>query len=131
MPAPARRRPQRLLPSLVAATVMSACSSGLVLDDHPFEVASCGSGQIWGFLGVDLIDQDGRRIFVAWTSSKRARVTVFEAPTQSVDLGLCGKIDITTSDERARPYAVSGDLSLECAAHGHTVRGGYTFSGCR
>lgn len=125
------RWPPLTLAAIVALVMSAGCSSGLVLDGRPFDVATCGSGQIWGFLGVDLVDREGRRLFVAWTNQKRARVTVFEGPTESVDLGLCGEIDVTASDERDRPYAVSGDLEVACDARGHTVRGTYSFDACR
>lgn len=119
-------------PVLVIVTVLalSGCG-GLTLDGREFDVATCSSGQVWGFVGVDLTDQEGRRIHVARTVGKEARVRVFEAPTRSVDLGSCGAIEVEVDEVPGEPYLVSGSLDVTCAGEGHTLEGGYRFSRCQ
>lgn len=128
------KRPPRLLPWLTLLLVgacATACSPGLTLDGRPFTVASCRSGQPWGFRGVDLTDAEGRRVFVAWTQSSGARVSLFDDKTNVVELGHCGDIDAETTRDLAEPEAVTGHFDVSCSANGHTFSGGYRFRDCR
>jgi len=129
----------RTLLTLVVAAgllVVGACKNELAgeltVDGKPFKLDSCRSGQVFGFPGVELRSDDGRRVRLVQTPTGEASVVVMDAgdPT-GAELGKCGPFSQSTQNSTVNDVKnVKGHAQLDCSAEGHTVKGKVAFANC-
>ena len=121
---------------VVVALALSACEAKLagtvMVDERPFVLASCRSGQAYGFSGVELTAQDGRRLRLQPLASGHAAIIVMQAGALTGDeLGSCGPLLLERQGSTINGIRnVMGMANLECAGAGHSVTGNLKFENC-
>lgn len=124
-----------MLLALTMTTVLGCSnelSGQLEVDGTPFVLDSCRSGQVRGFVGVELVATDGRRLAVVQTPTGSADVAVLPA---GGDTGTrvpdCGAFTVADQHSTINDVKnVEGHAKLSCSANGHTVTGNVTFANC-
>jgi hypothetical protein len=123
---------------LAIVAALLACTLGcnaeltadLKIDGQPFAPASCRSGQVNGFAGVDLISDGGRTLRIVQTTTNQPQAILLEGQ-QAADLGLCGSMSLTRQNSTINDITnVEGNATLKCEAAGHTVEGTVSFKNC-
>ena len=116
--------------------LLSACSNELkgnvAVDDKAFELSSCRSGAIYGFVGVELVSKEGAKLRFAQSPTGEAQA--FYIPSgdaTGVELGNCGSFQVSQQNSTINDVKnVEGKGQVDCTAAGHTVKGDFSFSNC-
>jgi hypothetical protein len=111
----------------------------MTVDGRPFVARACKAGYHEEFYGVELSDQEGRRMRVTFAENPErwfryphpgaSRPAVASVKTRSEGwetLGPCGPLLI----ERGGRGAFDGETRLECRSERHAVVGRLRFSDC-
>lgn len=121
-----------LLAVLMLCTT-TACTAeitaSLKVDGESFVPTECRAGQLNNFSGVDLLDDKGRTLRLAQsTTNEPSAILLFE---KGIDLGPCGTMSVTRQTSSVNDITnVMGEAKLECEANGHSVSGTVTFKNC-
>ena len=124
------------LGAAVAGVGGGGCSAKLggtlTVDGTPFQPASCRSGAVYGFTGVELTDGSGRRLRMASRADGRASALVFAAGAATGDdLGVCGPFQLIRQSSTINNVTnVQGQGALDCSGSGHTIKGTVEFENC-
>ena len=120
----------------LASCALFACSNelkgDLSVDGKSFALDSCRSGQIYGFVGVEVVSKEGAKIKIMQTPTGEA-VAYYQAAgaATGVELGKCGTFSVSTQNSTINDVNnVEGQALMECTAGGHTIKGNFTFSNC-
>lgn len=122
--------------SLVLGVALLGCSNKLEgeleVDGETFELDACRSGEVYGFVGVELAAKDGRRLRVVSTPTGAPVAVVMKAGnSKGVQLPDCGTFTVERqSSEINNVQNVEGKGDLDCEANGHSVKGAFTFENC-
>jgi hypothetical protein len=120
----------------IASAALFACSNelkgDLKVDGDNFALDSCRSGQVYGFVGVEVVSKEGAKIKIMQTPTGEA--VAYYQPSGSatgVELGKCGTFQVSTQSSTINDVKnVEGQALMDCEAAGHTVKGNFTFSNC-
>ena len=116
--------------------LLPACSNELkgdvTVDDQGFELSSCRSGEVYGFVGVELVSKQGAKLRFAQTPTGEA--FAFYIPvgeSTGVEIGKCGAFQVSQQSSTINDVKnVEGKGQLDCSAAGHTLKGSFSFSNC-
>jgi len=116
--------------------VLTACAahvtSSLQVDGTDFVPTTCRSGQASGFAGVELADDQQRRLRLV-QAVDGAFQAVYFPPGQSVgqNLGSCGTLTLQNGVAVVNGIRnVEGRATLNCGGGSHTLNGSVAFEGC-
>ncbi|MBN2801125.1 MAG: hypothetical protein JXX28_18445 [Deltaproteobacteria bacterium] len=103
----------------------------LTLDGAPFSATSCASGAPQGFVGVDLLDDSGRKLRLETGADGQAFVRLFESGLSAAEeLGTCGPMSLTEQNSEINGVKnVMGDAELSCSG-AHTLAGHVHYENC-
>ncbi len=119
-----------LLPALAGCT--SKVSGTLTVDGTSFAPKVCRSGQAFGFPGIELTDEGGRRLrlFASPEGTAAAALLSGDAPS-GVRLGQCGTLALEAQSSKINNITnVKGSARLSCESSGHKVFGNLEFENC-
>ncbi len=126
----------KLLSLALLSCALFACSNELkgevTVDGEAFVLDSCRSGQVYGYVGVEVVSKTGQKIKIAQLLSGESSVYYFPAgqPT-GVELGACGPFQVVTQSSTINDIKnVEGEATLDCERGGHVLKGSFTFSNC-
>ena len=120
----------------LASLVLVGCSNelkgSLTIDDADFALESCRSGQVYGFVGVEVVSKEGAKLRVAQAPTGEAVAFVIPAGTSTgVEVGRCGSFHVSTQNSTINDVKnVEGEATLECEGSGHSIKGSFSFSNC-
>jgi len=118
---------------LLALTACAAhVTSSLQVDGTAFVPTTCRSGQARGFAGVELADNQQRRLRLAQALDGTLQVVYFP-PGHPVgqNLGSCGKMTLQNGIAVVNGVRnVEGNATLNCGGGSNTLRGSVAFEGC-
>ena len=119
---------------IVVALVVGCAShrSTLRVDGTRFEPVICQSGQRRGFVGVELVDEQQRRLRLAQGVDGGLQA-VYLPPGAAVGqhLGECGTLTLNATTGAVNGVRnVDGHAELSCEGGPNTVTGHVTFEGC-
>lgn len=113
---------------VLTASCASTVAGNLVVDGAPFRAIECRSGQAFGFKGVELADQEGRRIRIA-QEREGEPATVYYPAHHS--LGTCSSLRLASSASKINGIRlVDGDAKLSCDDADRPVAGTVRFENC-
>lgn len=125
-----------LLCVAVASCSLFACSNELkgdiTIDGEAFALDSCRSGQVYGFVGVEVVSKKGAKIKIMQAPTGEA-IAYYQGAGEStgVELGKCGSFTVSTQNSTINDIKnVEGEAKLECESGGHKVSGAFSFSNC-
>lgn len=130
------KRVRITLSSLLVSLVLAGCSNELkgsvTVDGEDFALASCRSGQVYGFVGVEVVSKDGAKLRVAQAPTGEAVTFLIPADASTgVEVGRCGSFSVSTQNSTINDVKnVEGEATLECDGSGHTIKGTFSFSNC-
>jgi hypothetical protein len=122
--------------AICAALVFASCTahvtSAIQIDGAPFPASTCRSGQANGFSGVELADQNGRRLRLAQNLNGTLAAVYFPAGSQvGVDLGTCFTMNTQTGVGVVNGVQnIEGGAILACRTETHQVSGSVQFENC-
>ncbi len=119
-----------LLPAL--AGCQSKVAGTLEVDGSRFVPKVCRSGQAFGFPGIELTDEAGRRLrlFASPEGTAAAALLSDGAPT-GVRLGQCGTLVLEAQSSKINNITnLKGSARLSCESSGHKVSGNLEFENC-
>lgn len=123
-------------PALGLVLVFAGCAahvqSSLQVDGAPFSPSSCRSGQASGFSGVELADDQGRRLRLAQNLNGSLAGVYFPAGAP-IGEDLAGCITMTTQPGVVVVNGVrnvEGSALLSCRTQRHQVSGSVQFKNC-
>jgi hypothetical protein len=100
----------------------------LALDGTPFLPRECRSGKAYGFSGVELTDERGRRIRIAQEHEGVPATVYYPA---HYGLGACASLALASQGSKINGVTnVEGTVSLSCTSADHTVEGTVRFENC-
>jgi hypothetical protein len=107
-------------------------SADLKVDGAAFEPASCRSGQVYAFRGVELTAKDGRRLRLVMRPDGQSEALLFSASSPTgVNLGACGAFVVNDQNSTINDIKnVEGSATLSCSGEGHSIEGSATFENC-
>lgn len=120
----------------LAGAIVAGCAahmtSALTVDGNAFVPTSCTSGQRYGFQGVELVDEQGRRLRLARAFDGRFQSAYFPAGSPTADYVTdCGTLDVQGQTGTANGIRnVMGSASLRCKTVHHELVGGVSFDHC-
>lgn len=118
---------------LLALTACAAhVTSSLEVDGTAFVPTTCRSGQARGFAGVELADDQQRRLRLVQALDGTFQAVYFP-PGHPVgqNLGSCGTMTLQNGVAVVNGIRnVEGSATLDCGGGSHTLRGSVTFKGC-
>jgi hypothetical protein len=118
---------------LLTLTACAAHVSGsLQVDGTAFVPATCRSGQALGFAGVELADDQQRRLRLVQAVDGTFQAVYFP-PGQSVgqNLGSCGTMTLQNGVAVVNGVRnVEGRATLNCSGGSHALSGSVAFEGC-
>lgn len=120
----------------LAALVLMGCQSkvtgNLEVDGAPFAVQQCRSGQAFGFSGIELTDETGRRLRLIANADGTCTAALFKGDSPTGDrLGQCGTLTMEAQSSRINSITnVRGKAKLACEAVNHKVAGDVEFENC-
>lgn len=128
----------RALPliALGALGLLASCSNelsgDLSVDGQPFALSSCRSGQVYGFVGVEVVSKDGAKLRMVQTPTGEAQaIYIAKGKSTGDEVGPCGAFQVSTQNSTINDVKnVEGSATLDCKAGGHTIKGSFTFSNC-
>lgn len=121
---------------VLASCGLFACSNELKgelsVDGKTFALDSCRSGQIYGFVGVEIVSKDGAKIRIKQTPTGESLAYYLPSGSATgVELGKCGSFSVSRQSSTINDVQnVEGQAVMECEAGGHKVAGNFTFSNC-
>ncbi len=124
------------LSSLLVSLVLVGCSNELkgsvTVDGEDFALESCRSGQVYGFVGVEVVSKEGAKLRVAQAPTGEAVTFLIPAGASTgVEVGRCGSFSVSTQNSTINDVKnVEGEATLECEGSGHTIKGSFSFSNC-
>jgi len=120
----------------VLLLVLTACAahvtSSLQVDGTAFVPTTCRSGQARGFAGVELADDQQRRLRLVQALDGTFQAVYFP-PGHPVgqNLGSCGTLTLRNGVAVVNGIRnVGGKATLNCVGGSSTLRGSVTFEGC-
>ena len=125
-----------LILAALVTCALAACSNELkgeiLVDGEAFVMDSCRSGQVYGFVGVEITSKTGSKIKIATKMSGES--AVFYIPSgQSigVEMGNCGPFQVQQQNSTINDVKnVEGKASLDCERGGHKLKGSFSFANC-
>lgn len=118
--------------ALFGAGCTNKLEGNVTVDGKPFDLASCRSGQVYGFAGVELVSSAGDKLRLDITPASEAIAYYMpaSAPT-GAKIGTCGAMTLETQNSTINDVRnVRGTANLDCSGGGHTVQGSLTFENC-
>ena len=118
---------------LLALTACAAhVTSSLQVDGTSFVPTTCRSGQAFGFAGVELADDQQRRLRLVQALDGTFQAVYFP-PGHPVGetLGSCGTLTLRNGIAVVNGIRnVEGSATLDCVGGANTLKGSVTFEGC-
>jgi hypothetical protein len=107
-------------------------TSSLQIDGTAFVPTICKSGQARGFAGVELIDDQQRRLRLAQTLDGGFQAVYFPSGSSvGKNLGSCGTMTLQNGTAVVNGVRnVEGNATLHCGSEGHTLVGSVVFERC-
>ena len=104
----------------------------LLVDGQPFNAASCTSGAVYGFSGIELRNAQGEGLRIVTNPDDTASVVLLPLGASSgIDLGPCGTAGFRTTSLTINDVsAVEGQATLQCDVSDHKVSGTVQVSRC-
>lgn len=129
-------RTRRLAALLIAMVTVSGCyasvSGDVRVDGRQFGAKGCRAGQAFGFSGIELSDEAGRRLRLVANpdgTCVAAWFPVGEAVGENV--GMCGLLVMQAQSSRVNGIInLKGSATLDCASTAHKVSGQVKFENC-
>ena len=120
------------LTALALAGCQSKVTGTLEVDGSPFAVQECRSGQAFGFSGIELTDETGRRLRLLANADGTCSAALFKGDSPTGDrLGQCGTLTMEAQSSRINSITnVKGKANLACEALNHKVAGNVEFENC-
>jgi hypothetical protein len=123
-----------LLLSTTLLVCLSACkaelSSTLQLDDKPFTPTSCRSGEVNGFMGVDLINDAGLTVRLVQSPANKPSLILIDGANVT-EFGECGQLTVQQQNSMVNEVTnVEGSGTLDCKTEAHSVSGTFSFANC-
>ena len=118
--------------ALALAGCQSKVTGTLEVDGTPFVPKVCRSGEAFGFPGIELTDEGGRRLrlFASPEGTAAAALLSADAPT-GVRLGQCGTLALEAQSSKINNITnVKGTARLSCETDTHKVSGNLEFENC-
>ena len=120
---------------LTAPGCVSSVHGRLLLNDAPFQSASCHNGGLMGFAGVELRDPAGGRVRLALdpggTGATQAVVFAPGSMAPAAVLPACGVMELRSTGVRVNGVtALQGTASLSCSDGRSTLAGRVEFNYC-
>ncbi|WP_428268730.1 hypothetical protein [Haliangium sp.] len=123
---------------ILAAFALSAfgCTNelegSLTVDGEPFELSSCRSGEIYGFVGVEFVSAADARLRLGMSPTGESIAFYLPAGSQTGDeIGKCGGLTVNQQNSTINDVRnVEGSANLDCSGAGHTVQGTVRFKNC-
>ena len=125
-----------LIRTSLLLVLLSSCSNELkgdiTVDGESFALASCRSGQVYGFVGVEVVSKAGAKLRLAQAPTGEAILfLIASGESTGQELGRCGAFEVSTQNSTINDVKnVQGKADLKCEAAGHTVHGQFSFSNC-
>lgn len=122
--------------SLSLLLLLPACSNELkgdvAVDGKAFELSSCRSGAVYGFVGVELKSKQGAKLrFAQAPTGEAVAFYIASGNSTGVELGTCGSFQVSQQNSTINDVKnVEGKGQVECTGAGHTVKGSFSFSNC-
>lgn len=120
----------------LAALALMGCQSKvtgkLEVDGSPFTIQLCRSGQAFGFSGIELTDETGRRLRLIANADGTCTAALFKGDnTIGEQLGQCGTLTMKAQSSRINSITnIQGTAKLDCEAASHKVVGDIEFENC-
>lgn len=120
----------------VSAAGCGACTaevSGELMVDHAeFKVSNCRSGQAFGFSGIELHHEDGRRVRLLSLADGSCDAAWFAPGAETGEIiGPCGTLVMKAQHSRINGITnLEGHATLDCDNNGHAVSGQIRFENC-
>lgn len=127
---------RRFFPLALLVLLLPSCSNELKgevkVDDKPFELSSCRSGEVYGFVGVELVSKEGAKLrFAQSPTGEAVAFYIASGNATGVELGKCGSFQVSQQNSTINDVKnVEGKGDVECSGNGHSVKGSFTFSNC-
>lgn len=120
------------LAALALVSCKSKVSGTLEVDGASFAVKTCRSGQAFGFSGLELTDESGRRLRLLANADGTCTAALFKGESPTGDrLGQCGTLSMEAQSSRINSIVnVKGTAKLACEATGHRLAGDIVFENC-
>lgn len=117
----------------VLRLVGTKITGNLIVDGSAFSISKCQSGQAFSFTGIQLKDNEGRRLRL-FKNPADGTVTVSFFPANQDSgqkLGDCASLHVESGYSRVN-YILnqSGAATLNCNTGGHKVTGSVEFKNC-
>jgi hypothetical protein len=118
--------------AVLCAGCESKLSGSISLDGKAFSPASCRSGQVSGFTGVDLVGADGTKLRLVSLPNGKSSAFLFPAgAATAIELGSCGAFAVERQNSQINKiYNVKGSATLSCSVDGHSAAGSASFENC-
>jgi hypothetical protein len=116
----------------IAVACAAHMTSAVKIDGIPFVPTHCESGQHYGFAGVELADDEGRRLRLARGFDGRFQSAYFPAGSPLAESVVdCGTLDVKSGVGVVNGIRnVEGSASFRCKTPQHELVGGVRFDGC-
>ncbi len=120
------------LAALASVSCQSKVTGTLEVDGAPFAAQQCRSGQAFGFSGIELTDETGRRLRILANADGTCTAALFKGDSPTGDrLGQCGSLMMEAQSSRINSITnVKGKANLACEAGSHKVAGNVEFENC-
>lgn len=120
------------LAALALVSCQSKVSGTLEVDGSPFAVKLCRSGQAFGFSGIELTDETGRRLRLLANADGTCAAALFKGDSPTGDrIGQCGTLTTEAQSSRINSITnVRGKAQLACEAGNHKIAGNIEFENC-
>lgn len=120
------------LAALAFVSCTSKVTGTLEVDGSPFAVKLCRSGQAFGFSGIELTDETGRRLRLLANVDGTCTAALFKGDSPTGEqLGQCGTLTMQAQSSRINSITnVMGTAKLDCDAASHRVSGSIEFENC-
>lgn len=118
--------------ALALAGCQSKVTGTLEVDGKPFVARLCRSGQAFGFAGIELTDEAGRRLRLFAQPDGSCSAALFSGESSTVDgLGRCGTLSVEAQSSTVNSITnVKGVARLSCETDLHKVSGTLEFENC-
>jgi hypothetical protein len=117
---------------ILLAGCTAKIGGSLTVDGASFPIKTCRSGQAFGFSGIELADEGGRRLRLILNPEGTCRGALFQpGADRGAALGECGTLSMTAQSSRINSITnVKGHAALKCSGDGHQVEGSVQFENC-
>jgi hypothetical protein len=130
-----RRSLKVVLVSALFAVAASGCKAklegSLMVNGTPFQPTACRSGQVYGFVGVELTNAEGASLRFVQTPMNVPQVIYMASEgAPATVVGVCGGMSVRQTNTRINNvYNVEGVVNPQCAGT-MTVAGSLRFANC-